>query len=216
MHTDHPPTPMLGPIVAGTKIYYTGNADDVGGLGNISNIVAGGTGSVATIALDDGRTMNVPITWISRQYSVTGLLRFVTPRYKRLKVDDMSDYDTPIAEVQALVGCPHKWDLVDDSIWGYWNCLECSQGLSKTKCEDLPIPAPDCSTPLGVISVAGLHQLWLSISTSPTGKRVYVFQHHAKSEGSCETIFNIATEREACTAICELILKTVEDGGKSK
>ena len=115
----------------------------------------------------------------------------------------------PIAEVQALVGCPHEWGYV---MAGYrWKaeheCKICDMLILKH--DTLPTPAPDCATTDGALRAAN-KLLYDTQYVIGTGSTLDVWMQDIVTTEYALPIARFATEREAATAICELILQATK------
>lgn len=114
--------------------------------------------------------------------------------------------DDPIAKVQALVGCPHKWVQVTqvashDDVDVYLECVHCKTKANHVK--GPPQSAPDCSTLWGALQAAqALHGFdnmkFLTALSSLAGSLWLIM---ANSE---------MTELEVARAVCELILQALQ------
>ncbi len=113
--------------------------------------------------------------------------------------------DDPIAQVQALVGCPHVWggdvSPTKDPI-RFFVCIHCGEKIPHD--EVCPEPAPDCSTLWGAVKAAqAIHGFdnmkFLTALASLAGALWHMM-------GTSEM-----TEREAATAICELTPQAIQE-----
>ena len=127
----------------------------------------------------------------------------------------MSD---PIAEVQAMVGCPHEWKQKHLSFEAepWFECEVCGEETAVGP-PFAPSSAPDCSTLWGALQAARQRGVDVDIGTEVRGKSPTLVIAYSRLDFDSVRrnycVRGVNTEREAATAICELILQAVKDQG---
>ena len=117
----------------------------------------------------------------------------------------------PIAQVQALVGCPHNWCPTTGTKAGMlYKCNECADEFECTLKLGLPDPAPDCATTDGALQAATrlLADTAYMIAID-TVRFAYLYK-----AGDCIVDISMGdecTELERARAVCELILQALEE-----
>lgn len=126
---------------------------------------------------------------------------------------------TPVSRVQAMVGCPHRWEQqYEYEILGghgsratHRKCTRCKERTERYT--EAPAPAPDCSTLWGALKAAdtlvrGGH--WFEVHSYGS----VLFRKPGTHRDSAGSMY-ANDEHEAATAICTLILEAL-DNNKTK